>query len=772
MGLWLSMGSVAGTLAGPIGTAYPVDGPDDIAAVATAPMGGNLAVADTFQDRVIIRDIAGAVIRTIARAELQAPCPWLNLDGGPDGPSALAFTSSGKQLFISVHDDTLPPDGLGSDAILRYDVPTNSIALMARLDLYDRGDLFPHLGLAHWRAYLYAGSNTGQVRVYLANSASTTGSSAATWTLPQAGPIHALAVDRDTSTLFASNGTSIYRAPLTNNFAVPPTWTLVAADTNIAGLSWGDAYGGALNRGLHILCETSPTTSRIDFISSTNAYAASPVTPVSYATSSTYWHSLSHRGDGTLLIGQDEDALTLRDDSETDLPYAAWMTDEFAQVVTFGRGLISPDGEPAGWVIDGDTVPTQPRFHPATPDGAAWTVLLLLANDHINADPTAQQQVRSVITRYGGLATDNIKPSRSSDGIFRHWIYPTDGQTEPGWDPEFATLSTMKMIVAASRAMSYYPDDPQIAKAGSRIIFRTRNWDAYFQPGNFNAMAFKGNSGGGPDGTSFARPFHEGMMFVDQASTYGGSTSDNAYAYWLNRNNHPSATYLPGMSISATGSYFEASFISIYPALLCANYRASAQWQTQVRNVRWSNAAWTDDFGPRFSTVFSAGTTHSDWGGYNADSLSNHPGNVTTFTSLLGLCALGDEDPAAAAYHAFRRGARETFRTGAQILYRRSDVNRTYTPNSAGLPDVALGALGLSEILSPGTIDAVLARPYAPREMSPTDVNFDGRITMDDLHGVQQFPSDLNGDLLANQADVTAQANWFRRHEAQELLAR
>ncbi len=210
MGLWLSMGSVAGTLAGPIGTAYPVDGPDDIAAVATAPMGGNLAVADTFQDRVIIRDIAGAVIRTIARAELQAPCPWLNLDGGPDGPSALAFTSSGKQLFISVHDDTLPPDGLGSDAILRYDVPTNSIALMARLDLYDRGDLFPHLGLAHWRAYLYAGSNTGQVRVYLANSASTTGSSAATWTLPQAGPIHALAVDRDTSTLFASNGTSIW----------------------------------------------------------------------------------------------------------------------------------------------------------------------------------------------------------------------------------------------------------------------------------------------------------------------------------------------------------------------------------------------------------------------------------------------------------------------------------------------------------------------------------------------------------------------------------
>ncbi|MFO0831936.1 MAG: hypothetical protein U0637_08835 [Phycisphaerales bacterium] len=759
--------------AGPVVTALPLGGSNDACAVAGAAMGGVTAIADSFEDRVIVRAAGGTVVRTITRAELLGLCPWMSLDGGPDGPSALALTSSGAQLFISVHDDTVPGGGLGSDAVLRYDVGANTLGLFARLDLYDRGDLFPHEGLAHWRACLYvgtAGVGGGQVRVYLANAAAASGSLLATWNLPVAGDIRGLAVDRDAGVLFATNGTQVYRTLLTNNFSVAPAWTLVANGGDVQGLAWGDAYGGAGNRGLYILSRTSPTTSRIDFVSSANAYLGTPVTPVVYASSPVLWHAVSHGGDGTMLVGQDEDALLVRDDAETSLPFGQWRADEFAQVVTYGRGLISPDGEPAGWVIDGDTQPTQARFHPATPDGACWAVLLLLANDYVNGDPLAQQQVRAILTRYGGLAADNIRPSRSGDGIFRHWIDPATGATKPGWDPEFATLSTMKMVLGASRAMAYYPDDPQIAKAASRIIFRTRNWDAYFQASNAYAMAFRGLQAGGPDGGSWARPFHEGVMFVEQAAQYGGAGGDSAYAYWLTRANHPSASYLPGLPISATGSYFESAFISIYPALTCRDYRGNAGWRTQVANIARSNAAWTDDFGPRFSTVFSAGTTRSDWGGYNADNLTTHPGNVTTFPSLMGLCALGDEGPAWGAYHAYRRGAREAFRTGASFLYRRSDVDRAYTPDSAGLPDVALGALGLAELLAPGVCDAVLAVPYPARELSPTDVNFDARITLDDLHAISFITSDINGDGAANQLDVTAQMNWFRRHEQRDML--
>ena len=83
-----------------------------------------------------------------------------------------------------------------------------------------------------------------------------------------------------------------------------------------------------------------------------------------------------------------------------------------------------------------------------------------------------------------------------------------------------------------------------------------------------------------------------------------------------------------------------AAFISLYPLLLMSDYRASPDWQTQITNLRLSNAAWTDDNGPKFNTVFSAGTSRSDWyAGYHADSLGSHTGDVTTFPSLMALSA-------------------------------------------------------------------------------------------------------------------------------------
>ena len=157
--------------------------------------------------------------------------------------------------------------------------------------------------------------------------------------------------------------------------------------------------------------------------------------------------------------------------------------------------------------------------------------------------------------------------------------------------------------------MSYYPDDPVIARAASRIIFRTRNWDSYLQGGT-DALAFKGNSGGGPDVFSFARPFHEGIIFVDQVGVYGTSAADAAAVRWFNRPLWPTATYLTGRPITSTSSgLFEAAFISLYPALLSPQYRGDTTplgWRTQVQNVRWSNAAWTDDNIARYFTVFSA----------------------------------------------------------------------------------------------------------------------------------------------------------------------
>ena len=776
-GLWAAavvVSATCGALGGPVTSSFQVGGQDDSAAVGAAAYAGVYAVSDTFEDNVEIRDAGQNLIRVITRAEMLALAPWMTLDGGPDGPSAVCVTASGRLVFILVHDDSVASDGLGSDVVLRYDVSNNTLGVFARLEAFDRGDVAPLLAMAHHKAVLYVGTQSGGVRVYLASASASSGTLLATWTLPAAGPIRGIAIDRDASVIFAATDTSVYRATVPTSFATAPTWTqIVSGGSDIRALAWGDHYGGAGNRGLYILSGAG-SGSRIDFVTYVSAYQSSLVSPSAYVTSTTPLFDLVATADGRLLGGADEDALLIRDDSDTRLTYEQWLRDEVSQVTSFARGLISPDGEPAGWVIDADTDPSIARFHPATPDGAGWTVLMLLMSDRLGGDALAQTQVRSVLTRYAGLAPDGIGPSRTADGIFRHWIDPLTGQAKAGWDPEFATLSTMKIVVAAARAAAQYPNDPQIVRAAHRIIFRTRNHDAYIQSGT-DAIAFKGLLAGNADTASFARPFHEGIIFAEQCSVYGGVFSQGAYGRWLNRALWPTATFVPGMPITSTASgLFESAFISLYPALLTPGYRTSFSWQTQVNNIRWSNSAWTDDNGPRFMTVFSAGTTRSDWGGYRADSLtsSNHPGNVTTFPSLMAMCAFGDASPAVSAYQAYRKGARQTFRTGASILYRRSDVDRSYLPNSAGLPDVVLGALGLSELIQPGAIDAVLARAYPTIEQCPVDLNGDGVVDVEDLYRHVQAPTDLNGDGVANVADTRCLRAWCRRNEAKEMTGR
>ena len=755
-------------LAAPVTSTYPVDGPDDTVAIASAAFAGATATADSFEDRIEVRDVFENIIRTVDRTQLQALMPWMNLDGGQDGPSALGFSASGRLLFIAVHDDTTPGDGLPSDAVVRLDVSSGQLTLFVRLELFNSGDTFPHLAIAHNKAFVFVGTSASGIRVYNGNRNATVAvNPLGTWTLPSAGPIRGITIDRDALTIFASTDTAVFRAAIPASAATAPTWTQIAADSDIRSLAWAEHFGGGANAGLYVLSGNG-AGSRIGFVPTAAAYGASIVAPTTYATTGGVWHDIAATARGSIAIAADEDGLLLTDTTDTRLTFDQWIGDEFAQVTAFSKGLISPDGEPPGWVIDADVLPSWSRFHPATPDGAAWVVLMLIMSDHLYGDAEALPLARAVLTRYAGLAPDGIKPVRSADGIMKHWINPATGNTEAGWPDEYATLSTMKITVAAARAMQHWPDDPEIARAASRIIFLTKNWDAYLQSGT-DAIAFKGLAGGGPDTSLWARPFNEGIIFAEQAGTYGGAAALASSARWFNRSLWPTAFTISTRPItSANPGQFDSAFLSVYPALLSAPFRADPAWRTQIENIFWSNAAWTDDNGPRYFTVFSAGTNPN---GYNADSLSSRPFNMTTFTSLMGLGAFGETTAAAGAYHAYRKGARQTFKTGASILYRRSDTNRTYDPNSAGLPDVADGALALAELIRPGAIDEVLARPYPTTEVCPSNLDADAAIDIDDLYQAESALTDLNGDGVASSRDRNCLRAWLRRHESTDINA-
>jgi hypothetical protein len=488
-------------------------------------------------------------------------------------------------------------------------------------------------------------------------------------------------------------------------------------------------------------------------------------TPTTVHISALPFSSISCSAEGVLLAARQDVPVRLRETADSRLSFEAFVEDEVRQQIRFARSLITPNlapGTPDGWVIDADVQLGWSRFHPASPDGAAWTVLLLLASDELFADPNAQGDVRRILTRYSGRAADGIAPLRSADGIYWHWLSPMTGGAMAGWGDSYATMSTMKIVLAADRARRRYPNDAEIVASARQIVCGVTNWERYFT-GTDQRMALLGLQAGGPNTTSFSAGWHEGVMFAEQAGAFGAGGA--AASRWLNRAFWPALTFVAGRPVTVGAGFVHLpAFITAYSLITNSMFRNDLLWQQHVDNLRMASAAWTDDNSPRYFTVFSAGTTRSDWGGYRADTLASHPGDVTTFPALAALCLDGQGSraiEAGAAYQAYRRGARQNFLGGASILYRRSAVDLGYQPNSAGLPDVAMGGLGLAELLRPGIVEGVLAGPYASC-LCPADLNQDGSVDGDDVIAFftfwdnGQIGADFNADESVDGDDVIA----------------
>lgn len=752
--------ATAACFSAPVITAWPSTGA--ASGVAAAPIAGHYATSDTTTDTVELRDIRGVITHSVTRAQIAALLPWMSLGSGPDGPGTLAFSDSGRLLFILVHDATAAGDGQPSDAILRFDTFDGTLGVFSRLEISASEIDPPRAPVAFFKGRLYVGAETS-VRIFRASRTDLTGPLLSTTTLPDAGAARCITVDRDNSLVIAGSGANIYRS---GTVAIPPVWATIGAIPSMRAGAFSDQFGASGSDGLFVLADgASFGQSRLWRIPTNQVRGQASFSPVVYADIAEDWTVLGATADGALLGASGLGARRLTDSADTRLGFEAWVLDEFRQVVSFARNLIDPDGEPTGWVIDADVQQGWSRFHPATPDGACWTILALIVSDAIDNDAAAQGRIRDILVRYSGLAADSIKPSTTADGIMRHWIYPVNGSNEPGWSTEFAIYSQMKLCLGAERAMAAYPDDGVIQQAGAAIMCQVKNWANYIQPGT-DAVYLTANVAGGPFADPRNFPFTEGIHFVEQASVFGTAAADAPWSRWINRALWPTATYLTGRPLTTSGANsHHPAFITLYSFLAQAAFRNSPAWRIQVDNLLASSSAWTDDSGPRYFTVFSAGTTPS---GYNADTFGNHPDNLTSFPALMAFAGSGDTSPAASAYHAYRRGARQTFALGDSILFRRSDIDRNYSPNSAGLPDVVLGALGLAELLQPGVIDSLLAREYSPYACPP-DVSGDGAATIEDLYLWHAAPTDLDRDGTVGAADAVYLLNYLRQREANDF---
>ncbi len=695
-------------IAAPVTEAWASENSTPTAAVAAAQLSGWYATAETVNDTIEIRDIRQELIRQISRAEISVHVPWMTLDSSSDGPRAITWTDSGRSLFIVVSDDQASVDGLGSDAVLRYDTTTDELTRFTRAEIGDGTGQTP--AVIHYKGQLWVSTQGGGIRVYSAQRNDVNGSLEYEWSLPGSDVAHGMCVSRSLGLLFVVSDSMLYRVDLAQPFAVAEQ---VGPVTRGRGVAYSSHYGQAWHEGVYVV-EGADTgeEARVLQVPRFQATGLLPYSPMEHVVSEEDLHEIASTACGRFLIASETGPVLLAESDDDRLDYESWVRDEFDQVVMFAQGLVAPDGEPAGWVTDADVQAGSTRFHPPTPDGAAWVVMLHIAKDFIAGDQGSKDLVRTILQRYSGMMPDGISPQLTTDGIMRHWYDPFTGNANPGWSTEYATLSTMLMVMSADRARRFYSDDPSIVEYADEIINRVDDWESYIQPGS-NAMYFRAISSGGPDFGTASGPFHEGVMFIEQAAMYG--QGDAALEYWLDRSVLPQSEYVAGLPVTSNwpGNHLPA-FVSLYPWIAQSGFRSNPAWESHIRNELASHGAWTDDNAPRYMTVFSAGTTRSDWGGYHADSLSDHPGDVTTFPSLMAYSSLGDTAASVGAYHAYRHDARQEFATGASILYRKSDVDHGYVTPDAGLPDVVIGALGLAELIIPGTASAVLATAYQP----------------------------------------------------------
>ncbi|MDP1661349.1 MAG: GC-type dockerin domain-anchored protein [Phycisphaerales bacterium] len=716
--------------------------------VAAAGLGGLWATSDGAT--IEVRDVRQQLRLSRSLADVAPLISGLNTATARFG--RLCFSESGRLLFVVVRRPVAGnPSVARYDDIVRMDVETGAMSLFASTAVAPARASSASDAMVHWGGRLYAAS-VGGVSVRSAQRNQLTGTSQGDVQTQAGVEVVAITIDRVGGLLLAVDANGVlFRAAPTPGVATP----IGNVGTGVVSIAFSEHFGGPANGGLYV----GNADGRVRFVAAASVRGNPPAASVDYTTGPGP-QSVAAGADGSLLIGDTTGVRRVTDTTDVRLGFEHWLEDEVRQQVAFAKGLISPQGEPAGWVIDGEVAVGGTLFHPATPDGAAWVVLMLTTADELFGDPDARPLVRTVLKRYAGQASGPA-PTRNANGIYRHWIDPFTGGAKNGWDPEFATMSTMKIVAAAARAGEHFSQDAQIVSAARQICCTVNNWDGYVIP-NGRFMLLKGLAGG-PDSNSWSQPFHEGLIFMQQAAFYGTTDTALTYNSWLNRATMPSASFINGRSVAGTFGGFGPAFISVYPALLVDDYRAQSDWRQQVANVSSSAAAWTDDNAPRWFTVFSAGTTKPEWGGYHADAINNSPGNVATFTALCGLAGRADGlgvREATAAYHAYRTGARQSFRSGASLLYRRSNVDPSWLPPDAGLPDVSMGGLGLAELLSPGLIDRLLARGLPVCGACTADVGRQGGVTgpdglLDNNDFIVFINAFFNGDRLI--ADVGMQ---------------
>ena len=701
--------------------------------VAAAQLAGYYASSDRTANAIEIRDIQKNLLGSINASDILAVMPWADLTGDGYGPCGLAFTASGRQLFVAVIGSPSSTNGNNpKDAILAYNLNLDELRLFKQLDLAtDLGSNDVGCGLAHFNGELFVGTRNNTVLRYQAQMNDITGILLETINMNGMGGVSGLAVDMFDNKLYASTESRLNRVDLATTNAVAEE---ILSCYLTKSITFGRTFGAAGDEGLYILRKNGDI--RRIALTDLRAGGSVPSDPIYESTGTENSIDIAATPCGRMLLASDNVYL-IEDTDDTRLSYGDWLQDEYDQYIMGTKALCWPNGEASGWIYPAMADAGQSISAYSNPGAGGWAILMLMLHEARTGDTEAQPLIREILKRYAGLHADGIVPTTNADGwTFSRYNTSTGVGTPHGNGTYASGYTTAKLYRAAMLAARRYPNDLDIQQAYVVLLGRINNWSDYVFGNGSTAQISENISGPGYHGLSNPNgepPFNEIYLMGELAGAADSMASYASQEFWMNRDRWPGDYYLTSEPVARDNV---SAFVVQYGHIVFSQWRNDPAWRNEFANHYASYSAWTDDNAAHYLTVPSAGTT--DTIGYNADDLLDNPDRITHFPAMLGCGIYGDSEPMVAAYFAYRDGIRQQMKEtstmpGPQLLTRYSNNNPAWMPGSLALPDYHFGFFGLAEHLSPGIIDQVIAsRAYLPPQAT-VDTNGNTRVEFSEL---------------------------------------
>lgn len=700
-----------------VSTNWPFAGNAEI--VAAASYAGFYAVANrSAADSVEIRDIRGNLYdpdpyhatftpAPINRAGMEA-LMTASISGADAGISGMAFTASGRQLFLAVCGAAGVAD---NDAILAFNVNTQTLRLFA--DGLDLARTAGKLGMVHHKGQLYVGTDNGKVLQFRAQRNDFTAGMATEINVGDSRII-GMCVDRSDDELVASTAGTLYR--LTSSSLVR-VQEISSALSGIKAVGFGRTYGAEGRGGLYILADNG---TRIYSVETAMLRGGNGVSPGFYHEADETLADIALTPCGRMLTATATgSAAMLSDTRDTRMGFEDWVVDEFDQYERLARNTLWPanSGWREGWIYGSllSTTGQTPVFGNTAHNGnAAWVSLMLMAVEEVKGDSDVEGILEKILLRHSGLHPDGVGPKAVD--------FHVDGNYNPDTGASVQNNNGVYEVAKMAHVSAYvkerYPNNATIVAAVDELTANTRFTSdriySYMVP-------YQENDQYGPN-TFFA--VREHLHFYQESYMYSAlaAADDERLGEWFEEWGYDYSNltefeehYLQGEP--GLNTILVPAFVHTYGQILFDFYRDSADWRKHFRNVGMTHSSWTDDHRADYLTSFSAGAL-VDYQ-FEASAVVKHTYDITHFPSMIARGMYGDTTPVVAAYFAYRDGKRQQLvdygnDQNPNLLTRHSNEFPEWPMPNGAMVDFHFGLHGLAEMIKPGTIDTICSSLFRP----------------------------------------------------------